>query len=181
MWASGGSRRPTWAPRLFNGSAAWCGLPQFSGSKRAEMVKMGLPHGITAVVTKDTLKLQTVGKLDSSPLDVYICKTLIFWYIFEDGQSSRWLNAVWQLWDIIIVSVLFVTIIAKSLTRGSLNKSVCVNISPIFAGHLGSCQHCIGACQPNNFTAFRNSDPGGWSRENWVLGEVGRAKRGITR
>ena len=148
MWASGGSRRPTWAPRLFNGSAAWCGLPQFSGSKRAEMVKMGLPHGITEVVTKDTLKLQTVGKLDSSPLDVYICKTLIFWYIFEDGQSSRWLNAVRQLWDIIIVSVLFVTIIAKSLTRGSLNKSVCVNISPIFAGHLGSCQHCIGWCMP---------------------------------
>ena len=56
--------------------AAW--LPQFSGSKRAEMVKMGLPHGITAVVTKDTLKPQTVGKLHSSPLDVYMCKTLIF-------------------------------------------------------------------------------------------------------
>ena len=38
-----------------------------------------------------------------------------------------------QFGGIIIVSVAFVTIIGKSLTLGSLNKSVCVNISTIFA------------------------------------------------
>ena len=54
------------------------------------------------------------------------------------------LDVMRQFGGIIIVLVAFVTIIGKSLTLGSLNKSVCVNISTIFA----SCQHwCMPAEQ----------------------------------
>ena len=86
-----------------------------------------------------------------------------------------------QFGRIIIVSVAFVTIIGKSLTLGSLNKSVCVNISTIFARDpVRSCQDCIGACQGNNFTAFWNSDPRvGHVRIGPLSSEAG-AKRGIT-
>ena len=171
MWATGASRRPRWTPRLFNGRLAY---PNFQPLKEQRWWKWSFDMWPTRDGGKGH---RVIGNLSREILKS-LEQTKCFWNC--PTQLSR-LNVLQQFGSIIIVSAAFVTIIGKSLTLGSLNKSVCVNISNIFARPLGSCwHHCIGACQGNNFTAFRNSDPRvGHVRIGPLSSEAG-AKRGIT-